>query len=692
MVRFSPHLGGRRLWNGSSPQAEAREPASDANRPQLEKATTGDFQLEAAQHEIRRELNMFRKELLKQFQDAFVEMQERHKELIEWHASCMQSLVDPANEDSHRRSIPPAPVSRPAAAFNDFTPNDYGEASAFSPTEESAKAATSPEGDDEIENPFKTPKGREPNPHKLHCKDDEEGNTQKAVRSALEKKNLSKQVYDVTNFYHTTGLAQKIARSDIFNDLTLAVICANAVYIGVDADHNTAENPLEAHLGFQICDQAFCVYFLFEWTARFFAFRRKRNCLRDMWFKFDSCLVALMVGETWVTPAILLLQGGGGAGLPTGPLRLLRLLRLSRMARLLRSMPELLVMCKGMLVAFRAVSSSMLMVLLLIYVFAIVLHMLLKDEPSVSREFETLPRVMWTLMLQGTFMDNVGEVLMTMQDIGKLNSWLGVGVFVIFILLSAVTVMNMLIGVLCEVVSAVSNNEREEAAIRQVKQTILHLLKEFDDEGDELISRDELQQVLKDVNAIEVLVDLNVDLIYLKMQEELLYEERKEVPIEEIMDLILSCRGDLPGTVKHLCCVLECSRWAMAFQMEKLEEQFKFYMRELARLLIQTRSHSPGHAATSTQQQGAKTTISKSDMDYLQRQIVDKLSGVLGEFVTKPSSSALQAFSAERTPLADVHASQGASTMCNGCGRSGTSGCFGGRSMLRGYALQDAAE
>ncbi|CAJ1439371.1 unnamed protein product [Effrenium voratum] len=84
---------------------------------------------------------------------------------------------------------------------------------------------------------------------------------------------------------------------------------------------------------------------------------------------------------------VVLSIGGVQGTMPTGetgPLRLLRLLRLSRLVRLLREMPELLTLINGMRVAARAVSSALLLVILLNYVFAIVLLMFLADIPEVT--------------------------------------------------------------------------------------------------------------------------------------------------------------------------------------------------------------------------------------------------------------------------------------------------------------------
>lgn len=223
-----------------------------------------------------------------------------------------------------------------------------------------------------------------------------------------EDDDLDKPIYDVADFYWSTGPSQAVARSDWFANVTLAVISLNAVYIGVEADRNDAENIVDADVSFQVCENIFCSLFFSEWAVRFFAFRNKVNCLRDTWFKFDTALMMLMVFETWVTP---LFFGGVGHGLPTGIVKLLRLLRLARTVRLMRAFPELVAMIKGVREASRAVGSALMMVLLLIYIFAIVMHMLM--EPFLSADFvleerfKTVPMCMWTLFLDGTLLDGV---------------------------------------------------------------------------------------------------------------------------------------------------------------------------------------------------------------------------------------------------------------------------------------------
>merc|ERR1712139_744459 len=109
--------------------------------------------------------------------------------------------------------------------------------------------------------------------------------------------------------------------------------------------------------------------------------------------------------------------------------------------------------------------------------------------------------------MDGTFMDSMGSTLMKMRDEKKYSM---VCVFMVFMLLSAVTVMNMLIGVLCEVVSAVGQAEKENAAVDLVKHTVLLMLMHLDADASGEISKSELQQVLEDPDALRVLTELQV--------------------------------------------------------------------------------------------------------------------------------------------------------------------------------------
>jgi hypothetical protein len=267
-----------------------------------------------------------------------------------------------------------------------------------------------------------------------------------------------------------------------------------------------------------------------------------------------------MVSETWIMAPTLALMGGANVNIPVAPLRLLRLLRLTRMARLMRSVPELVTMTKGLAMASRAVLSSLLMVLMLIYTFAIILHVFMKEEDDVnaelnealSRSFKSVPRCMWTLLVDGTFMDNAGLVLTRLLFDGRFKLLLATFFFLAFILLSAMTVMNMLIGVICEVVSAVAQGEKDAAAVALVKESILMDLKKFDD-GKGNISKHGLMEVMEDPQSKAVLQSLNVDRLFLLQLQAMLFPTPEaQVSIKGVLELMLMCRGDSITTVQTL--------------------------------------------------------------------------------------------------------------------------------------------
>merc|ERR1719240_1557584 len=100
-------------------------------------------------------------------------------------------------------------------------------------------------------------------------------------------------------------------------------------------------------------------------------------------------------------------------------------------------------------------------------------------------------------------------------DANEFYASAAVVVFLVFVFASSVTMMNMLIGVICEVVKVTATNERDSEAIRALKTGVLVQLQKFDVDGSNTISKQELEQVINDDSARQVLVDFGVDLQHL---------------------------------------------------------------------------------------------------------------------------------------------------------------------------------
>eukprot|EP00929_Paragymnodinium_shiwhaense_P043238 TRINITY_DN22267_c0_g1_i1.p1 TRINITY_DN22267_c0_g1~~TRINITY_DN22267_c0_g1_i1.p1 ORF type:complete len:767 (-),score=211.86 TRINITY_DN22267_c0_g1_i1:435-2735(-) len=421
---------------------------------------------------------------------------------------------------------------------------------------------------------------------------------------------VCKRPYDVRDFYWETGLCQAIARSSAFDGGTLVVIALNAFWIAVDTDNNEAEILTDADPVFQIVENLFCGYFFFEWAMRFGAFQKKSDTLKDAWFVFDSTLVLFMVLETWVMTLYITLSGTGadsnGAG-DASLLRLFRLLRLTRMARmirLLRSVPELMILVKAIFVAFRSVFFTLCLLMLIIYVFAICLVQLTKDshEDVGQKYFDGVLPAMSNLLLWGNLPDHADFI----QDLARASPLLGF-IIMAFIFLAPLTVMGMLAGVLVEVVSVVSSVEKEAMVVSFVGEQLHRLLKLVDADGNNMISRDEFQQLLMRPDAARMMQSVGVDVIGLAEFCDFLFKDTNFISMESFMQLVLQLRGTNQATVKDVVDLRKFIRQEMSdtvmIALQNLEMRLtavfgpmrdEYYARQISNDTFQIGGHDEG--------------------------------------------------------------------------------------------------
>jgi len=134
----------------------------------------------------------------------------------------------------------------------------------------------------------------------------------------------------------------------------------------------------------------------------------------------------------------------------------------------------------------------------------------------------------------------------------KFNYVLGGFLFVAYALLSAMCILQMLIGVLCDVVSTVKAEEQSATAVGLLKQELLGSLVACDN-GDGKISHEELNSVMTCPHSKALLKKLNVNHAFLmELLKELYTKDGVEVPIKDILDLMVTCRGENVITVETM--------------------------------------------------------------------------------------------------------------------------------------------
>jgi len=304
------------------------------------------------------------------------------------------------------------------------------------------------------------------------------------------------------------------------------VIVVNAAWICVDVQFNNSKlmkdgrYPLEPYS--TAVEHLFASVFFSELLIRFLALKQKLTCMRDRWFVFDAILVLFMVLETWIVPLISLMldQDGGSGGMLANfsMLRLLRLLRLTRMARIARFFPQLMVMVKGMVEAVQSVFFFLLFLLICTYVFSLVFTGVLfsdreytgrrllprllasadadeaGEDPTAEEMFCTLFSAMMTFFTNGVMQDNLAQTVTAIKDSSLFLFWM----FVVFVIIASVTLLNMLVGVLCQVIEVNTLREETRARDRLVRETLLQAFEEMDDSNDKRISEEEWQEQKND--------------------------------------------------------------------------------------------------------------------------------------------------------------------------------------------------
>jgi Ca2+-binding EF-hand superfamily protein len=179
----------------------------------------------------------------------------------------------------------------------------------------------------------------------------------------------------------------------------------------------------------------------------------------------------------------------------------------------MRRVPELLTLLKGMVAAVRSVSSALLLLLLITYVFAIIFATVLGGEPTYYEYWGTIPHAMYTLGIIGAVGDDSTAFMYDPEAMGE-DIWhehpLMLCVFLAYFFLANFTVLNMLIGILCDVISDTQASEKMKAKVREVEEKISLVYDSIDVDGSGKISAHEFDMIKNLDEVQEALSDLGI--------------------------------------------------------------------------------------------------------------------------------------------------------------------------------------
>jgi voltage-gated sodium channel len=419
--------------------------------------------------------------------------------------------------------------------------------------------------------------------------------------------------------YKENSWAASLALNKKFEYLTLSIICLNALWIGYDTDQNKYSSLCESAKDapqWIIGENLFCLFFTFEVVVRFIAFRSKLDCRKDYWFIFDSLLVTLMVLETWLVPVIEAIYGcGGGGGMPSfNLLRMLRLARLTRMTRLMRAFPQMLTLVKGIVAALRSVGFTLLLLSILMYIFAIIFTSIYKNakDPAPSDEceeptdlkdlFGSMFTSLQTLFLSGTLLDELSTVMGALRE----DSTLFLCIFVVFLVLASFLVLNMMIGILFEVVQATKEGEEYKMKINLVSEVLSRKFSDIDTDNSGRISQKEFKEMCESKEVMSTLEnELDIDPQQLIDMKKLLFsdEDNPEEPgltFDDFLTLLVRHRpGEKAGPIdvqdfRKLIRMQEKVQLAKLGRMKSSVQGLMTYVEGMTKRLGELQKTAPG--------------------------------------------------------------------------------------------------
>jgi len=381
-----------------------------------------------------------------------------------------------------------------------------------------------------------------------------EQNAKKQVKQHLAEAN-NKPVVTEEEYYKTEGPWQALARSNTFKNLTVAMILFSTFWVAIDTDYNKAPTLLEAPLVFQVVDNIVCLYFSVEIFVRLMSFSRMSDAFKQLAFNFDLFLVLLMVEETWIQALMYEFsdyhkEHRSGLDHVSSSLRALRLLRITRafrMSRLFRAVPELMILVNGIQMAIRSVCTTLILLVLLTYTFAVATKELLQGSPAAQGNFDSVPAATNYLLLQ----------VICGWDVSFLTSVMGQAPFcyailLTYVMIASLTIMNMLTGVMVDVVATTAEIEEDEQNMKALTQDIADIICLTDENGDNTVTAEEFGRLLKSPSAVKKLYEGGVNVLALADYADFLFRDTSELSLEDFTEVVLEFRGSNQATTKDM--------------------------------------------------------------------------------------------------------------------------------------------
>tara|TARA_B100000674_G_scaffold110348_1_gene81672 strand:+ start:391 stop:1080 length:690 start_codon:yes stop_codon:yes gene_type:complete len=217
----------------------------------------------------------------------------------------------------------------------------------------------------------------------------------------------------------------KLKESKFFQFLVITIIIFNAFTIGV----NTYELSEFSNHVINLLDYSITIFFVIEITIRFIGEPKKAQFFKSGWNIFDTVIVCISLIPIPNNSSFLLL----------------RLLRVFRVLRIISVIPELKMIIEALLQSVKRVFYVSLLLFIILYIYSTIGSILFSED--IPSRWGNVGTAMITLF-QVLTLSSWEQVMLPIQDI----YWWAWIYFFSFIIICGITMLNLLIAILVDVV------------------------------------------------------------------------------------------------------------------------------------------------------------------------------------------------------------------------------------------------
>jgi len=229
----------------------------------------------------------------------------------------------------------------------------------------------------------------------------------------------------------------KIRNNNLFEGFIISVILISAVFVGFRT-YEESLNP-EIFLYISYLDYIVTIIFVIEIFIRIIAEKSIINFFRQPWNIFDFLIVSISLVPIESLDSILLA----------------RLVRVFRLLRLVSFIPQFRILIESFIAAIPRVGYILLFMFVEFYIFAAIGSILFSDISPLH--WGNVGLAMLTLFQTAT-LEGWPDLMYQSLEVQRF-SWI---FFVIFIILNSLVFMNMIIGVIIDVIVKANENDAPE--------------------------------------------------------------------------------------------------------------------------------------------------------------------------------------------------------------------------------------